>query len=103
MGIRTSPQLSFLNGPRYDPCRPDSKLGAPSDKLAKLVEADYDLLEGISGLHFHTNCDGKDFSGLLATVRHIKDVIPRFLKQINWVKHGRRLPYSMKQKIFHFC
>tara|TARA_B100000809_G_scaffold134296_1_gene131987 strand:+ start:4024 stop:4308 length:285 start_codon:yes stop_codon:yes gene_type:complete len=90
VGIRINPQLSFLNGPRYDPCRPDSKLGVPSDKLAKLVEADYDLLEGISGLHFHTNCDEKDFSGLLATVRHIKDVIPRFLKQINWVNMGGR-------------
>jgi len=92
--IRINPQLSYLNGPRHDICRPDSKLGVPLDKLAKLVEADYDLLEGISGLHFHTNCDEKDFSDFLATVKHIKDMIPRFLNQIKRGQHGRRLPFQ---------
>jgi diaminopimelate decarboxylase len=50
-----------------------------------MVNADYDLLEGLSGLHFHTNCDETNFSGLLATVRHIKDIIPTFLDKISWV------------------
>jgi carboxynorspermidine decarboxylase len=77
-GIRINPQLSFLNDPRHDPCRPDSKLGVPLNKLADIVNADHDLLEGLSGLHFHTNCDETDFAGLLATVRHIKDIIQRF-------------------------
>ncbi len=85
-GIRVNPQLSFLNDQRYDPCRPHSKLGVPIHQLAEL--AGDPTLAGISGLHFHTNCDATDFASLLATVRHIQDHLGKFLEGISWVNMG---------------
>ncbi len=87
-GLRVNPQLSFLNDRRYDPCRPNSKLGTPIDKLAEMVNRDDELLQGIKGLHFHTNCDATEFASLLATVRHIQDLIPKFLERLTWVNMG---------------
>ena len=38
-GIRVNPQLSFVGDRRYDPCRPNSKLGIPLDQLVKECDA----------------------------------------------------------------
>ncbi len=87
-GIRVNPQLSFINDRRYDPCRPNSKLGVPIDKLAEMVSRDDELLQGIKGIHFHTNCDATEFASLLATARHIQGRIPKFLERLTWVNMG---------------
>ena len=68
-----------------------------------MVNADYDLLEGLSGLHFHTNCDETDFAGLLATVSHIKYIIPKFLDKISWVNIGGRYPLNEAENFSDFC
>jgi carboxynorspermidine decarboxylase len=88
VALRVNPQLSFIRDPRYDPCRQNSKLGVPIAKLADLYRADAEALAGIDGLHFHNNCEGTDFTGLLATARHIQDVIPELLGQISWINIG---------------
>jgi len=88
IGLRVNPQMSFVRDPRYDPCRHNSKLGVPLRRLADLIESDPAGLRGITGLHFHNNCDGTDFANLLATARHIQDVIPKVLKQIDWINLG---------------
>ncbi len=87
-GLRVNPQLSFVSDPRYDPCRQNSKLGVPIHKLAELFDTEPNSLRGISGLHFHNNCEGSDFAGLLATARHIQDVIPKVLHQVDWINMG---------------
>ncbi len=87
-GLRENPQMSFILDPRYDPCRRNSKLGAPVGRLADLIDADPAGLRGITGLHFHTNSEGTDFASLLATARHIRDVIPKVLEQIDWINLG---------------
>ena len=88
LGLRVNPQLSLIRDPRYDPCRQNSKLGVPISRLADLIESEPAGLRGITGLHFHNNCEGTDFAGLLATARHIQDVIPKVLQQIDWINLG---------------
>ena len=88
VGLRVNPGLSFIGDPRYDPCRKNSKLGMPIARLADLIEAEPAALRGFTGLHFHNNCEGTDFASLLATARHIQDVIPEVLKQIDWINLG---------------
>lgn len=87
-GLRVNPQLSFIGDPRYDPCRENSKLGVPIATLADLIVSEPASLNGISGLHFHNNCESTDFASLVATARHIQDVIPRALEQIEWINLG---------------
>lgn len=87
-GLRVNPEMSFIGDPRYDPCRENSKLGVPISRLADLIRSEPKALDGITGLHFHNNCEGTDFSSLLATVRHIQDVIPGLLRQTEWINMG---------------
>jgi len=88
VGLRLNPQLSFIRDDRYDPCRRQSKLGAPMNKLAALAAADQGALDGITGLHFHNNCEATDFADLLATARHIGNAIPDILHRIEWINIG---------------
>lgn len=88
VGLRVNPQMSFIRDPRYDPCRQNSKLGVPVGRLADLVALEPAGLRGLSGIHFHNNCEGTDFAGLLATARHIQDVIPQVLRRVDWINLG---------------
>jgi carboxynorspermidine decarboxylase len=88
VGLRVNPQLSLIRDPRYDPCRQNSKLGVPIGRLADLIASSPAGLRGVTGLHFHTNCEESDFTGLLATARHIRDVIPKVLRWIDWINLG---------------
>ena len=87
-GIRVNPELSFVSDPRYDPCRQNSKLGVPISRLVEAAKAEPALLRGITGLHFHNNCDETDFASLLATARHIQDMIPDLLESLDWINMG---------------
>lgn len=58
------------------------------NKLAALAAADPAALDGITGLHFHNNCEATDFANLLATARHIRNVIPDILRRIDWINMG---------------
>ena len=87
-GIRVNPELSFVRDPRYDPCRQNSKLGVPISKLVEVAEAEPARLRGLNGLHFHNNCEETDFASLLATARHIQDMIPNLLESFDWINMG---------------
>lgn len=88
IGLRINPQISFIRDQRYDPCRYNSKLGVPLDRLAAVTAANPGQVKGITGLHFHSNCDETDFASLLATARHIEDVIPELLEFMDWINLG---------------
>ena len=102
VGLRLNPELSFVRDARYDPCRHQSKLGVPMSKLADLVARDPAVLRGITGLHFHNNCDGADFVNLLATARHIQSVIPNILRQVDWINIGGGYLFDMESDYMDF-
>lgn len=87
-GLRVNPGMSLVRDLRYDPCRANSKLGVPLEDLEEIYRDVPGRIEGISGLHFHTNSEASEFSGLLATVRHLADRIAPFLEKTEWVNLG---------------
>lgn len=88
LGLRVNPQLPFIPDDRYNPCRRSSKLGVPLDLLEAVLARSPERLRGLTGLHFHTNCDCNDFRPLLATVRHLVGRVGPFLERLEWVNLG---------------
>ena len=82
-GLRINPKLSFLNDPRFDPCRLHSKLGVDINVFDQIS-----LPEQIEGLHFHTAFSCQDFSPLLKTVERIKQVLLKKSRTIKWLNLG---------------
>jgi carboxynorspermidine decarboxylase len=88
VGLRVNPQIPLVADDRYNPCRPDSKLGVPIEQLRKEVRRNPSLLEGICGLQFHTNCDSPDFEPLLGTVRHVEARLRAWLPRLRRMNLG---------------
>ncbi len=88
VGLRINPQLSFLDDPRYDPCRPHSKLGAPLDAVVKQWQTGTLARSGLSGLHLHTLFGSRSFEPLQATVAHLERHLPQLVHGIEWVNLG---------------
>lgn len=86
--LRVNPQLSFIEDDRYNPCRPNSRLGIPIEQLKNLFESNPELFENIEGLHFHTNCDSRDLTPLLKTIQHLDKHIPGLLAQSQYINLG---------------
>ena len=87
-GLRVNPQLSIVGDARYDPCRLHSRLGVPLDDLVEVLDVAPATVDGIRGLHFHTNCDAEDFGGLLATAELIAARLDDLLRRLDWVNLG---------------
>ncbi len=87
-GLRINPQLSFIKDDRYNPCRPNSRLGIPLQHLKRLFESNPKLFENIEGLHFHTNCDSQDLTPLLKTIQRLDKHIPGLLEQSRHINLG---------------
>lgn len=87
-GLRINPQLSFVTDERYDPCRPHSRLGVSIEQINQILMSQPELLQGIEGVHFHTNCDSEEWSPLLRIVKHLDNQIPVLLQQSRWINLG---------------
>ena len=87
-GLRVNPQLSFADDCRYDPCRPQSKLGVPLEDLAAVMRDDPGRLGGVRGVLLHSNCDSPDFAELVATVERLRGRIPGLLERVEWINLG---------------
>ena len=85
-GLRVNPELSFIDDPRYDPCRPSSRLGEPLATVAEVL----DEPESVSGLLLHSNCDATDFGQLEATVDRMHRRLGHRLEdgRLRWVNLG---------------
>ena len=80
-GLRINPEHSEGTTPIYDPCAPGSRLGIPLSQL------DESMLEGISGLHFHTLCE-QNFGPLSRTLDAVEEKFGHLLSQMKWVNFG---------------
>jgi len=87
-GLRVNPQLSLVKDARYDPCQPHSRLGVPLDRLKQVLLSEPDLVDGIEGIHFHTNCDATNWSPLLELVQVLDCEIPNLLRRCRWLNLG---------------
>jgi len=87
-GLRVKPQLAFVEDERYNPCRKGSKLGVPLSELSGLSNNELKSLKEVKGLHFHSNCESRDFGELLETVQHIDARLPALLGQVHWLNLG---------------
>ena len=76
-GLRINPQCSTGDTPLYDPCAAGSRLGVPVDHLQAAPLA---LLEGISGLHFHTLCE-QGVDDLAVTLQAVEEQFGWFLQR----------------------
>jgi carboxynorspermidine decarboxylase len=80
-GIRINPEHSEGDVAIYDPCAPCSRMGVP------ISEFEPDLLDGISGLHFHTLCQ-HDVPPLQRTLAAVEEKFGPYLAQMKWINFG---------------
>jgi len=93
-GLRVNPQLALVSDARYNPCRKHSKLGVPLSSLEAALAGEPALLDGLAGIHFHTNCDSRDLRPLLATVQRLLERVGGALKKLSWVNLGGGYMYE---------
>ncbi len=65
----------------YDPCGPFSRLGVTRQEFRR------DLLDGITGLHFHNLCE-LNADSLARTLPAFEDKFGEFLEGMQWVNFG---------------
>lgn len=80
-GIRVNPEVSTGDHEIYDPCGKYSRLGVTKANFRE------DLLEGISGLHFHCLCE-QNVEPLIKTLRGFEEKFGCYLKGMKWVNFG---------------
>jgi len=87
-GIRLNPELSFVNDERYDPCRPDSKLGMTFEQLS-VANAKQELnWESIEGVHLHNNCESTHYEELKQSAKKVISGLSKFNPEIKWINLG---------------
>ena len=86
-GLRINPQHSEGSVPLYDPCAPGSRLGIVADQLDAALAEHPQLLNNISGLHFHTLCE-QDFAPLERTLDAVEARFGDLLHKIQWINFG---------------
>lgn len=86
-GIRINPEHSEGDVPLYDPCAPCSRMGVPIAQFEQALQADPKVLEGISGLHFHTLCQ-QDLPPLQRTLAAVEQKFGAYLAQMTWINFG---------------
>lgn len=88
IGLRINPECSSLDDPRYDPCRPHSKLGVPVSQLEAVIRNDPHALVPVQGLHLHTHFEGCDFQPLRRVVERLGPVLDAWPGVLRWVNLG---------------
>jgi len=88
IGLRLNPGVSFVDDPRYDPCRHDSKLGVPLARFCAALRSEPEQFANVSGIHFHSNCDSENTDQLIATIRQVESVLGDDLRRFRWLNVG---------------
>ncbi|MGM9929138.1 MAG: carboxynorspermidine decarboxylase [Bacillus sp. (in: firmicutes)] len=82
IGIRINPECSTQEGHEiYDPCARGSRFGVTAEHFRP------ELLEGVSGFHFHTLCQ-QDADALSQTLDAIEEKFGSWLSQVEWINFG---------------
>lgn len=86
-GIRINPEHSEGDVALYDPCAPCSRMGVPIAQFEQALAEEPSLLDGISGLHFHTLCQ-QDLPPLARTVAAVEEKFGKYFSRIKWINFG---------------
>ncbi|MFB9276628.1 carboxynorspermidine decarboxylase [Cohnella cellulosilytica] len=82
VGLRINPECSTQQGHGlYDPCAPGSRFGVTLEQFRP------ELLDGISGLHFHTLCQ-QNSDDLAVTLQAVEEKFGAWLPQMEWINFG---------------
>lgn len=82
VGLRINPECSTQVGHEiYDPCSPGSRFGVTKEHFRG------DLLDGVSGLHFHTLCQ-QNSDDLETTLNAVEEKFGEWLPQMEWINFG---------------
>ena len=86
-GLRLNPEHSEGAVPIYDPCSPGSRLGIRPLTFQREVQEDPGVLDGISGLHFHTLCE-QNSDSLARTLDAVERHFGAWMPQMKWINFG---------------
>ena len=81
IGLRINPEYGTVETDLYNPAARGSRLGVPADQLQD------GLPEGITGLHFHTLCEGSS-EDLARTLEVVEEKFGHLLPQLDWMNLG---------------
>jgi carboxynorspermidine decarboxylase len=82
IGVRINPECSTQVGHEiYDPCSPGSRFGVKQEDFRP------DLLDGVTGLHFHTLCQ-QNSDDLETTLNAVEEKFGPYLGQMEWINFG---------------
>ena len=98
-GLRVNPQLSYIDDDRYDPCRPNSKLGIPLPLLVEWIREFTNQFNELKGLHFHTNCESMSLQPLFETVSSVVSQLGFALNKLDWINLGGGYLYSEAESL----
>lgn len=86
-GIRINPQYSEVTPEIYNPCVVGSRFGVTKEIFDREVKADPTILDGISGLHFHTHCE-QNSDALQQTLIHVEEKFGKYIENLEWINFG---------------
>lgn len=86
-GIRINPEHSEGEVELYDPCAPCSRMGVPIAQFERALADDPTILDGITGLHFHTLCQ-QNLPPLQRTLAVVEEKFGRYFSRIKWINFG---------------
>ena len=88
IGLRVNPEMSTQKDHAiYDPCSKGSRLGVTAANLGKAIETDSTVLDGVTGLHFHTLCE-QNSDDLATTLTAFEEKFGKYLNQMKWLNMG---------------
>ena len=88
IGVRINPECSTQGEHAiYDPCSPGSRLGVTISNLEDALKTEPELLDGISGLHFHTLCE-QNSDDLEKTLDALEASFGKYMGQMSWINFG---------------
>lgn len=88
LGVRLLTKSSFVNDDRYNPSRSESKLGVQLDAFCQAWAGNRQVRERITGIHFHNNCESRDFRQLLTTAHEVANQCGDVLRALQWINLG---------------
>ena len=88
IGLRVNPEVSFLDDPRYDPCRAYSKLGASTHAVKEALGQNSAASHGVSGILIHNNCNAPDLREVMLTVQKLESELGHVLDNSKWINLG---------------